>query len=124
MVLLGGYDMSIRKKYTDQARFFGVYDNEDKLAGVFSGHPTLDTEYRARGLWVRQDMRQRGIGRNLVRAVLAAADDAGCEVCWALPRVQNEDFFKRNGFVTMSKPFTDGVEFGPNLYMAHAIMPV
>jgi GNAT superfamily N-acetyltransferase len=123
MVFLGGYDLSVYKKYTNQARFFGVYDESATLVGVFSGHPTSDTEYRARGLCVLPSFQDVGIGTNLVNTVTRAAADAGREVCWCLPRIANVQFFQTCGYSVMSQPITQGVEFGPNVYMAHAILP-
>ena len=122
MVFLGGYDLSIYN-YTNQARFFGVYDASANLVGAFSGHPTSDTEYRARGLCVIPSFQNIGIGTNLVNAITRVAAESGREVCWCLPRVANMQFFQTCGYTTMSAPFTDGVEFGPNVYMAHALLP-
>lgn len=79
MVFLGGYDLSIYD-YTNQARFFGVYDESANLIGVFSGHPTSDTEYRARGLCVVPTFQDLGIGTNLVNMVTRVAAQAGREV--------------------------------------------
>jgi GNAT superfamily N-acetyltransferase len=125
MVFLGGYDMSIRANYTSMARFFAVYyetDSGNNLAGVFSGHPVSDTEYRARGLCVLPSFQNLGIGTNLVNAVTQAATDAGREVVWCLPRIANVEFFQSCGYSVMSGPITSGVEFGPNVYMAQAIL--
>lgn len=123
MMFMGGYDLSIRPNYTAQARFFGAYDQSGDLIGVFSGHPTSDTEYRARGFYVVPSFQDIGIGKNLVHAVVNAAAHAGRDVCWCLPRVGDVEFFEEQGFTVMSQPFTDGVEFGPNVYMAKAIIP-
>ena len=124
MVFLGGYDLTIRPKYTDQARFFGVYDESANLVGVFSGHPTSETEYRARGLCVVPSFQDIGIGTNLDNVVTRAAAEAGREVCWCLPRIANTQFFQTCGYSVMSGAITVGVEFGPNVYMAHAILPL
>ena len=115
--------MAIRANYTDQVQFFGVYDVTGTLVGVFSGHPTSDTEYRARGLYVMASVGRLGIGRALVDTVVNAASSAGREVCWCLPRVANVTFFQMCGFEPMSPPFSQNVEFGPNVYMARAILP-
>ena len=123
MVFLGGYDLTIYAKYTAQARFFGVYDESANLIGAFSGHPTSDTEYRARGLCVLPSFQDIGIGTNLVNAVTRIAASAGREICWCLPRIANTQFFQKCGYSVMSQPITQGVEFGPNVYMAHAIIP-
>lgn len=122
MKFLGGYDLDIRK-YTDQARFWGIYGVDGQLNGVFSGHPCSATQYRGRGLYVRQSQQLRGIGRTLVETVVQAASDAKREMCWCIPRVRNEFFFRKCGFTVMSPPFNEGVEFGPNIYVAHAVIP-
>lgn len=122
IMLMGGYDMSILTKYESQAMFFGVYDADGNLAGVFSGHPTSDSEYRGRGLYVRPDVGQQGIGRALVETVVNMASNTGRDLCWSLPRVANVPFFQKCGFVPMSSPVTD-FEFGPNVYMGRAVVP-
>lgn len=123
MMLLGGYDMSILTKYIDDALFFGVFDTNGDIAGVFSGHPTSDRDYRGRGLYVRPDAEQQGIGTALVEAVVNMASTAGRDICWSLPRVPNVPFFQSCGFVPMSGPTSEGMEFGPNVYMGRAIIP-
>lgn len=122
MLLLGGYDMSILTKRLDEAQFFGVFDPDGDLAGVFSGHPTSESEYRGRGLYVRPDAEQQGIGSALVETVVNMASTVGCDIIWSLPRVPNVPFFQTCGFVPMSGP-TNKFEFGPNVYMARAIVP-
>lgn len=121
MMFLGGYDLTIRDKYNSQAKFYGAYDADGTMIGVFSGHPTSDTEYRARGLYVVPSFQQLGIGAGLVQLVYDVATAAGREICWCIPRVANVPFFEKCGFTAMSPPFSDGVEFGPNVYMARAI---
>lgn len=118
MTFLGGYDLTIKQQ---KARFFAAYRNGGQMIGVFSGHPTSDTHYRARGLYVIPEYQQMDIGTNLVRQVVIAAAEANRDVCWCIPRVYNTDFFQKCGFSIASKPFTEGVEFGPNVYMARTV---
>lgn len=122
MVLHGGYDMTIRSQYNDKATFYGVYNATGDLIGVFSGHPTSLTQYRARGLYVRPDYQRMGVGRTLVQQVISMAKQSGCTLCWCLPRVENVPFFVQCGFTQVSDPFTDGVEFGPNVYMTSPLV--
>lgn len=125
MMYLGGKNQDIAKKYTDQARFFAIYDGDlnNKLTGVFSGHPTTEVHYRARGLYVLPQYRRQGVGFQLVNAVLNAAFLAHRELCWCIPRLQNQMFFWRCGFATVSMPTTVDMEFGPNIYMSRVLVP-
>jgi len=124
MVYLGGKDQSISTKYADDARFFSVTDQDgNRLVGVFSGHPTSDTHYRGRGLYVNPDYQRLGVGTMLVQTVVNAAQVADRDVCWCIPRVANVAFFQSCGFVQTSAETTIDMEFGPNVYMARALLP-
>ena len=124
MIYLGGKDQSISTKYVDDVRFYKVIDQDgNRLVGVFSGHPTSDTHYRARGLYVNPDYQGLGVGTLLVQTVVNAAMMADCDICWCIPRVVNVPFFESCGFVQTSEPTTVDMEFGPNVYMARALLP-
>lgn len=124
MVYLGGKDQSIATTYGNQARFFAVIDQDgDQMAGVFSGHPVSDTHYRARGLYVDPRYQSLGVGTLLVANVVNAAMMADADVCWCIPRVPNVSFFQSCGFVQTSEPTTVDMEFGPNVYVARALLP-
>jgi GNAT superfamily N-acetyltransferase len=123
MVLYGGYDMTIRSLYTGAATFFGVYNADGELVGVFSGFPTSATLYRARGLYVTPAFQHLGVGRALVQTMVNQASIAGRSLIWCLPRVANVPFFMDCGFIQVSEPFTTGVEFGPNVYMTLSVVP-
>lgn len=126
MVYLGGKDQSIATTYGDQVRFFAVTDIDmnNTIVGVFSGHPTSDTHYRARGLYVMPEYQQIGAGSMLVNRVINAALEAERDICWCIPRVNNALFFERSGFVRTSEPTKVDMEFGPNVYMARALLPL
>lgn len=124
MVYLGGKDQTIATGFGPQARFFSVTDQDgNKLVGVFSGHQTSATQYRARGLYVDPDYQGLGVGTLLVENVVNAAMTADCDLCWCIPRVPNMPFFQSCGFVQTSDPTTVDMEFGPNVYAARAILP-
>ena len=120
MVFLGGYDMRILN-HEKQAVYYAAYDGINTLIGVCSGHPTSHSAYRCRGLWVAPAYQSLAVNENLVRAVYNTAKAHGFELLWSIPRVGNTDFFARMGFVQMSEPFTENVEYGPNVYMGRAI---
>jgi GNAT superfamily N-acetyltransferase len=125
MVYLGGKDQSIATKYTNDARFWAITDSDmnGQIVGVFSGHPTSETHYRARGLYVLPAYQRLGVGVMLVNSVVLAASAAQREVCWCIPRVVNTLFFEKCGFVQTSLPTIVDMEFGPNVYMARALLP-
>lgn len=117
MSYLGGYDMAIPERYA--AKFFAVYDDLGEIIGVSSGHQTSADHYRCRTMYVKPGYQGRGLARALVQAVVDAAIEAGCDLCWGLPRAgEMVEFFRSQGWVAVSEPIEDGMEFGPNVYMA------
>ena len=115
MLHLGGYDSRIPTLYGDQARYFGAFDGKT-LIGVISAHPTSALHYRTRGVYVRPEHKQHGIGQRLVLTAFDAAVANGQAINWMLPRVSNIKFFQKCGFQILPDPVRDEFEYGPHVY--------
>lgn len=124
MLYLGGFDVSIHDRYKNDVRFFAAYwdgvgsYDRDHMIGVTSGHPTSKQHFRHRTFYVEPAFQRLGIGAALMAAVEQAGADAGCELIWGLPRNYMVPFFLSRGWIQASGEITEGVEFGPNVYVS------
>jgi GNAT superfamily N-acetyltransferase len=115
MVYLGGYDVSIYKKYSPT--FFAVYNNAGDIIGVNSGHKTTDNLYRSRGLWVDPLYRLKGISGILFCELYGQAIKESCIAIWSIPRKTALPAYKKYGFKQTSEFFDNAMEFSPNCYV-------
>ena len=117
MTYLGGHDMDIPKLY--EPTFFAIFDDSGQVIGTTSGYQTSADHYRCRTMYVKPEFRRRGFAMALVQAIVDGAIKAGCDLAWGLPRVSPMvAMFEKCGWVQTSEPITEGMEFGPNVYMA------
>lgn len=102
------YDYEIYKKY--EPVFFGFFTDDDKklLIGVNSGHPTSETRFRSRGLYVKPGYGGKGIGQLLLRTTIDYAQERDFEVVWSLPRVKAFKTYAAVGFTCESGEETHG----------------
>lgn len=84
MIFGGGIDLSIYDKYTPH--FFGIFDKNKNLIAVNSGHKTSDYHYRSRGLYVKDEYRNNGYAKLLLKEAAKQAKNQGCLLVWACPR--------------------------------------
>lgn len=94
MCYLDGYDL-VNMSYTPT--FFGYYV-DGKLAGVNSGHMTMDNSYRSRGLYVFDAYRGNGLGTILLKATIDQAKLEGASMCWSYPRKSSWKSYLAAGF--------------------------
>ena len=94
MCYLGGYDL-VNTRF--HPTFFSyVIDNE--IAGVNSGHKTMNDGYRSRGLYVLEKFRGMGIGTQLLKATIEQAKIEHCNMCWSYPRKSSWKSYLNAGF--------------------------
>lgn len=94
MCYLGGYDLVNTQSHPT---FFAyVIDNE--IAGVNSGHKTMNDGYRSRGLYVLEKFRGMGIGTQLLKATIEQAKIENCNMCWSYPRKSSWKSYLNAGF--------------------------
>jgi len=93
MCYLGGYDL---QNMTSPTFFAYVIDNE--IAGVNSGHRTINDGYRSRGLYVFERFRGKGIGTQLLKATIEQAKLEHCNMCWSYPRKSSWKSYLNAGF--------------------------
>jgi GNAT superfamily N-acetyltransferase len=94
MCYLGGYDLVNTR--SNPTFFAYVIDNE--VAGVNSGHKTMNDGYRSRGLYVLEKFRGMGIGTQLLKATIEQAKIEHCNMCWSYPRKSSWKSYLNAGF--------------------------
>lgn len=94
MCYLSGY--SINNMSYDPT-FFG-YFVDHKIVGVNSGHICADNSYRSRGLWVDEDHRGYGYGKELLQAAIDQAKLESANFVWSFPRKTSWPTYKSVGF--------------------------
>jgi GNAT superfamily N-acetyltransferase len=94
MSFMGGYEL---QNMTSNPSFFAyIIDNE--IAGVNSGHRTINDGYRSRGLYVFERFRGKGIGTQLLKATIEQAKLEHCNMCWSYPRKSSWKSYLNAGF--------------------------
>lgn len=94
MLYLEGYDM---KNMSFTPSFFGYFVDR-KLIGVNSGHLCSDNTYRSRGLWVDNDHRGHGYGKDLLQATIDQAKKESADSIWSFPRKTSWSTYRAVGF--------------------------
>lgn len=110
MCYLSGYDMY---NMSTKPTFF-AYMVDDEIAGVNSGHMCADRQYRSRGLFVFEEYRGRGVGKELLLATIEQGKREGASMCWSYPRKDSWKVYNKTGF-TLSSSFEKS-ETGLNAY--------
>lgn len=92
------HDISIYEKYT--AKYWGVFtDDTHELIACNSGHPTSDTRFRSRGLYVKFGYGGKGLGQLLLKITIEHAIKEGFETIWSCPRESAMKTYQAVGFV-------------------------
>lgn len=94
MCYLGGYDLVNAQSYPT----FFAYMIDNEIAGVNSGHKTMNDGYRSRGLYVLEKFRGMGIGTRLLKATIEQAKIEDCNMCWSYPRKSSWKSYLNAGF--------------------------
>jgi len=77
--------------------FFGLYVN-GILRGTNSVHLCADGSMRSRGLWVDEDLRGQGHGKNLLQVGVDKAIEYDCPFIWSFPRKSSWHSYRSVGF--------------------------
>ena len=114
MRYLGGYDVSIYKKY--KPTFFKLYIN-NKIAGVISGHKSDPESYRLRGIYIEKEYRGNSLSNILFDSIAKQAILENCTNVWSFPRKVSLFSYESAGFTQTTKFITKGVNYGPNCFV-------
>lgn len=74
--------------------------------------------WRIRGMATREGWRHRGLGAEVLAALLAHAGRHGGTMVWCHARVGARPFYRRHGFVALGDPFDDGVAVHQSMWRA------
>lgn len=86
----------------DSIRDFQIYfEDDDRILGFCALHPTWENLGEIRSLFVREEARRRGIGRELVSRCLQEGKGIGIHRIFVL--TFNPVFFEKLGFVAVDK---------------------
>lgn len=92
--------------------FFGYYfDNQ--LVGCNSGFTATNNGFCSRGLYVKENFRNKGIAKQLLNYTLEYAK-INHKFVWTLPRVTSLPIYESVGFIRVSEFTHKNMEFGPN----------
>jgi GNAT superfamily N-acetyltransferase len=78
------------------------YFVEDMLVGVNSGHMCTDGSARSRGLWVSDEYRKNGFGKQLLVSTIDKAKEYNANSVWSLPRKTSWKTYESAGFILTS----------------------
>lgn len=115
MLFLKGYDLN---NYNYIPTFFGYY-HDSKLVGVNSGHKCYDGTYRSRGLYVFNEYRHLGIGKNLLIETINQGKLEQATLVWSFPRKESWGTYQSAGFILASdwNPSETGVNAFCKIYL-------
>jgi len=102
MQYLSGYDVTIYNRYTP---YFFAYYIDNNIVGINSAHKSSQTEFRSRGLYVFDEYRNKGIGKQLLEYTVKLGKIEGCEYCWSVPRKTALSTYLSSGFEKSSEFF-------------------
>jgi GNAT superfamily N-acetyltransferase len=85
--------------------------------------PSTTAGWRLRGMATRGDMRGKGIGTEVLRAVVAHVASKGGGLLWCNARIPAVPFYERSGFATRGEPWTEP-EIGPHVAMWREVTPL
>jgi len=99
MVYLNGYDL---KNMTYTPTFLG-YFIDNTIVGVNSGHKCYDNSYRSRGLYVDENYRKNGIGKQLLLSTIEQGKLEFADFVWSYPKQSSWKCYQSAGFTLSSE---------------------
>ena len=112
-------DNSIFDNYTPT---FFVLKEDNQIVGVNSGFRTSERIYRSRGVWVKEEYRNRGYGQILLMQAIIQGKKEDCHWIWSMPRKLSLETYTKVGFKKRGKWIEHGVEFGPNCLVTRQLI--
>ena len=94
----------------------GAFDAERLVAVGLIGPEGEPGEWRVRGMATLAEVRGRGAGGAVLRALLEHAREQGASAVWASVRTPARTFYERAGFTVASEEF-ERPDIGPHLVM-------
>ena len=127
----GGSDDDVVYKTDDDptAQHFAAKDEDGNVVGVGSMHvenrvagvaPYGVPGMRIRGMAVEETWRGRGVGADIIRAMVRAGCEAGMTEAWANARTANLGFYQRTRFKPVSSAF-EIPRIGEHVVMARSL---
>lgn len=125
----GGPIESVRLPVDDQptTAAFAARDAEGKIVGTAIVYPEACPwqpgrahTWRLRGMATAPELRGRGIGTRVLRAVLDHVTRAGGQLVWCNARTPARRFYEREGFVVHGDEWVDP-EIGPHVAMSREL---
>jgi GNAT superfamily N-acetyltransferase len=111
---LGGYDVSIYKKY--KPTFFNLYI-DNRIAGVISGHKSDPESYRLRGIYIEKEYRGNSLSSILFKSIEKQAIVENCTNIWSFPRKESLFSYESAGYIRTTEFITQGIDYGPNCFV-------
>lgn len=105
--------------YKSSKAFFIKAEANQKIIGVCSGHQTGSQEFRARGLWVSENFRRKGIGSKLFISIEKEAQRREGSRLWTLARHSSIKFYHSVGMKNFGKTYK--FEYGPHFWMTKTL---
>ncbi len=113
MTYLSGYDKEIQN-FSNPV--FWTLSLENEVIGVNSGLSTSATDFRNRGLWIKEEHRGSSLSSLLFQVSQNEASKRNHKIIWSLPRKTSLQSYLNFGFVQTSD-WRDDLEFGPNCFV-------
>ena len=111
------------------AGHFAAFDEEDEVVGTATVRrhpPPWDPDdasaWRLRGMATAEGVRSRGVGSQVLAAVVDHVADNGGGVLWCNARTPAIEFYRRAGFETRGEEWLDPV-IGPHIVMLRWVDP-
>lgn len=107
-------ELSLEMRVLNPVFFWGgFWGKENQLVAALSAFPTSNSHFRCRGLWVHQDVRGKGIGRELILRAEHESLKLGRTILWTMPRMEALQFYLKCGFKAGRR--LSQYEFGPHV---------
>lgn len=112
-------DLSIDINIFRFKAYYLICKLKGNIIGVLSGHPTSESNYRLRGLFVAEEFRNQGVGTLLMQKQIEYAKSLNMKCVWLLGRIYREPLYTSLGFEVVCQ--TEKFEFGPHYLMKKLI---